>query len=457
MLRKITLASCFLLFCVVSTYAQNPDSVIIPGDLRIAGEGNGLVFFDGSVQYKAAEQGPPGPANTLSIGEVTTGASGSQAAANITGTAPNQSLHLTIPQGPPPQITLATICAAISALNAQLPSFCAVSYTRGFTQNDLTDTWNFSGLQIGVDPEGWQIGNVSIDSFGGITFNSVLNQVGSTVPPAAPGVFQFITDSNGIVSLNNSPLFQGVMSTNKNLTVSTQSYGPNETGSQLLIFQKQIPGVTFNSSDLVGSWYFNGIQTVGPGWVSGSMTIDNSGSITFNTYLDSTNNTTPPAPPGAFQYSINSNGIVTMAGYPSLTGIVSSTKDMLIQTQTLGGGTGAQLLILQKRNPGISFSNTDLSGTSYFTGIQTVGPGWVRGTATVDSSGSATFTSCLDSAGHTTPPAPAGVLKYDITSDGILKSANSTSLTGIMSANKNIVVQTQTIGTTGAQLIIYLK
>lgn len=44
--------------------------------------------------------GPTGPANTLAIGTVTTGASGSQAAAAITGTAPNQSLNLTIPTGP---------------------------------------------------------------------------------------------------------------------------------------------------------------------------------------------------------------------------------------------------------------------------------------------------------------------------------------------------------------------
>lgn len=40
-----------------------------------------------------------GPANTLAIGSVTTGAAGDPAAAVITGTAPNQTLDLTIPQG----------------------------------------------------------------------------------------------------------------------------------------------------------------------------------------------------------------------------------------------------------------------------------------------------------------------------------------------------------------------
>ena len=46
-------------------------------------------------------QGVAGPANTLAIGSVTTGAAGSGASASITGTAPNQSLSLTIPRGDP--------------------------------------------------------------------------------------------------------------------------------------------------------------------------------------------------------------------------------------------------------------------------------------------------------------------------------------------------------------------
>lgn len=41
----------------------------------------------------------PGPVNTLSIGTVATGAAGTNAAATITGTAPRQTLNLTIPRG----------------------------------------------------------------------------------------------------------------------------------------------------------------------------------------------------------------------------------------------------------------------------------------------------------------------------------------------------------------------
>ena len=44
--------------------------------------------------------GADGETPTLTIGEVTTGAPGSEASASITGTAPNFVLNLTIPQGP---------------------------------------------------------------------------------------------------------------------------------------------------------------------------------------------------------------------------------------------------------------------------------------------------------------------------------------------------------------------
>lgn len=50
--------------------------------------------------------GPTGPTGadaetpTLTIGTVTTGAPGSEASATITGTSPNFTLNLTIPQGP---------------------------------------------------------------------------------------------------------------------------------------------------------------------------------------------------------------------------------------------------------------------------------------------------------------------------------------------------------------------
>jgi hypothetical protein len=59
--------------------------------------------------YLAGPTGPTGPTGasgtdaetpTITIGTVTTGEPGTQASASITGTAPNFTLNLTIPQGP---------------------------------------------------------------------------------------------------------------------------------------------------------------------------------------------------------------------------------------------------------------------------------------------------------------------------------------------------------------------
>jgi len=60
-LSKSIVLVIYLLFVAVSHVFANPDSVVIPGELRITGEGNGLVFPDGSIQYKAATEGPIGP------------------------------------------------------------------------------------------------------------------------------------------------------------------------------------------------------------------------------------------------------------------------------------------------------------------------------------------------------------------------------------------------------------
>lgn len=89
----------------VAAYANLPTG-LGPGD---AGKGY-LVNADGKLYIWSgtafpsngagvAFQGPTGPANTLSIGTVTTGAAGSSAGASVTGTAPNQILNLTIPTG----------------------------------------------------------------------------------------------------------------------------------------------------------------------------------------------------------------------------------------------------------------------------------------------------------------------------------------------------------------------
>ncbi len=59
-----------------------------------------LILLDDLFYRATGPTGPTGETPTISIGTVTTGAPGTEAAASITGTAPNYILNLTIPQGP---------------------------------------------------------------------------------------------------------------------------------------------------------------------------------------------------------------------------------------------------------------------------------------------------------------------------------------------------------------------
>jgi hypothetical protein len=64
------------------------------------------------------EQGPVGPANSLSIGTVTTVQPPATASATITGTAPIQTLSLNIPQGPAATVTVGTTTTSNPGTNA---------------------------------------------------------------------------------------------------------------------------------------------------------------------------------------------------------------------------------------------------------------------------------------------------------------------------------------------------
>ncbi len=104
-LKKTALVAVW--FCMAASSTVVAADTIVNGDFRILGSGN-LVFSDGTSQKSAQVKGdtgqqgaigPAGPVNTLTMGTVATGNPGSAASAAITGTAPNQTLNLILPQG----------------------------------------------------------------------------------------------------------------------------------------------------------------------------------------------------------------------------------------------------------------------------------------------------------------------------------------------------------------------
>jgi hypothetical protein len=107
-------------------------------------------------------------------------------------------------------------------------------------------------------------------------------------------------------------------------------------------------------------WNFNILVSgTNPGWMRGNISVDSQGNVTFNSFLDSSNNTT--APTGLFpMLTVNSAGQVmdvdvSNAKSTKFHGLMSSRRNMIIGTLSLEPAS-PMLIILQKHSPSVTFS-----------------------------------------------------------------------------------------------------
>ncbi len=117
----------------------------------------------------------------------------------------------------------------------------------------------------------------------------------------------------------------------------------------------------YSREDLDGTWNFNALAgKPDAGWMRGTVTIGADGAVAYSSFLDSSGGTT--APPGLFTtLSIDSTGVVTQAG-SQLHGLLSTGKTLLAATSSLTSAAPL-LLVLQKRVPGVTYSDADIAGT----------------------------------------------------------------------------------------------
>ena len=238
MRRIVLVAGCISVLLSSTVYGQNPDTIVIPGDLHIIGTG-ALVFPDGSVQTQATAQGPqgnPGPANVLSIGTVTTGAPGSSAAATITGTSPAQALNLTIPQGPQGS---AGACSSLKWLWSHMTtvtSFAATATTNAYVgTTEVKNIYNSTGRVSGwiqYNVNGSSAGSTSIMSVAAYytaydAHNNATNGYISFTPSSTYRITQSYTyDSNGIKTQRVRTWYNGDGSVWR---TQTTNYGPQSS------------------------------------------------------------------------------------------------------------------------------------------------------------------------------------------------------------------------------------
>jgi fibronectin type 3 domain-containing protein len=215
------------------------------------------------------------------------------------------------------------------------------------------------------------------------------------------------------------------------------------------------PGGGFSQADGAGTW--DGIQFgIGSesGWTRVGATIDGSGSIMATYVLDSTGNTTLPAP-GSFTWIISGTGVVTEGGAngdPDFHGQMSSNK-LLVIGKKGGGGTSAGVMVFRKRT-GTTFTSADLENKT-FTYHQLLSGSdntWEHGAGTTNASSAVTLTSIVTPSGDQTP-GEAGTLA--VNSAGIVTGTGDSTMYGLMTDDKKVifVIQTRDIGVYGFMVI----
>ncbi len=218
-----------------------------------------------------------------------------------------------------------------------------------FAQTDLQGIWKMHSLRSGggADNSGWSYGTVTIDPVGNMVWSDCLDSEGDTEMDDAPDTA--LITSGGIVSLPNHGTFHGVMSLDKNTVVGTMtSTGEGYKDYELIVLQRS--GGTFAAIDFKGIWNMNSLESGdvnNNGWSRGTVNIDNSGNMTWISYLDSDGDTSIEGTPNTV--SITPSGIVTVDTVDNDTtfhGVMSLDKSIVFAT--VGAGEGHELIVLQK-------------------------------------------------------------------------------------------------------------
>jgi len=131
--------------------------------------------------------------------------------------------------------------------------------------------------------------------------------------------------NNGILTLTGASNFHGVMNSEKNIVVATNTPDPGEFA--LIVFVKG--GGQFSTSDLAGTWYGHSLESgSGNRWGRITMTADNSGDFTA-TDVDSEGDSGS----GGGKISISNGGILTIDETQGFLGVIGNDKSIIVATE----------------------------------------------------------------------------------------------------------------------------
>jgi hypothetical protein len=311
----------------------------------------------------------------------------------------------------------------------------------GTSLADLAGTWRGSGFATGlgvalrqtiiltVKPDGKFTGSDKNDNS---SFSGIFSISSDGIVPTVPG---------------NTDITQPLCQINSDNTVLVCTETWDDGSSNLMIFTKR--AASYSMADLAGSWEGNFLissgQTSG-GLVTVSDTISSDGTFTGTVTVDGG---TPTAISG--QMAISPSGVITCLSGSCLDPTYESFMNAG-KTVTVGTSGAAPLQVFTKK--AASYSMADLAGPWNGNSLAS-GPGapwWERSTGTIEPDG--TFTGSTTQSDGSTKNKTA---TFTLSSDGVITSPSSSTASGVMDADKTVMVITDTWSDGTAEIKIFTK
>ncbi len=308
-----------------------------------------------------------------------------------------------------------------------------------FSTADLEGTWIGHALTTGSGGAGWEYSTFTFDSAGNYNQNS-------TDSSGSPGSDsdQFNIALDGQITIAGASTFDGIMSTDKNIMVLTETWSANKYAIIVLV---KTDGSSFSNSDFSGDWSGHHLTSgAWEGWDTSTFDFYNT-SGNYNAIYNSCNGSSDP---DTGRYSINSSGIITDeipdTGDLGFHGVMSLDKNVCVMTNTFTEDSNSEytLSILVKTDTSIPFSSSDLTGT-WSGHLLTCGhwSGWDVSTHTF-SDASGNFSETVYSSDGSSDSSTG---QYNISITGIITEPSPANpfdfeYNGIMNLGKNIFIAT---------------
>ncbi len=300
-----------------------------------------------------------------------------------------------------------------------------------FSTTDLTGTWRGHSLYSSdTGWEGWDRNIMTVDGSGNFTSNWTDSDQDSGTTSGTMSI-----DANGILSAMTDTSIEGIMRPDKHLFVMTGLYADPGNDPFLMVGVKQT-GASFTAADLAGNWKAYSLHSSAQGWEGWDridFNIDNSGNFTAG-WTDSDQDSGTDS--GTL--SINSNGVITLSGVPSLEGVMSPEKDVFVMTGEYAVAGSDPFLMIAVKQTNTAFNLSDLTGEWKIHTIYSSASGWEgweRADLTVDGAGN--FTAGWTDSGQ---DSGSGTGTLAMNSSGIITRGDAVALEGIMSFGKDFFI-----------------